>query len=336
MKKNIIITGITGQDGAYLANYLLKKNFKIFGLLRRNSTDPFKRLDYLSIKKHINFISLDLSESKQIDSVIRKLKPEIFFNLAAQSFVGYSFDNPTYTDLINNSAVINILESIRISSPKTKFYQASTSEMYGDIKFLKTKILNENTKFNPVSPYAISKLSAYYYTRMYRYAYKLFCSNGVLFNHESPLRGEQFVTKKIVSGLIKFKKQGQPLYLGNLYSKRDWGDAEDYVKMMYKMMILNKPDDFVISTGTTYSIKDFVNMVCNSLDLNIKWKGKGIKEVAVNSKNEVVVCVKKSLLRPHDVDYLLGDCFKARKYLGWKPKKINVLIEKMIKHELSL
>jgi GDPmannose 4,6-dehydratase len=336
MKKNIIITGITGQDGAYLANYLLKKNFNIFGLLRRNSTDPFKRLDYLSIKKYINFISLDMSESKQIDSVIRKLKPEIFFNLAAQSFVAYSFDNPTYTDLINNSAVINILESIRISSPKTKFYQASTSEMYGDIKFLKSKILNENTKFNPVSPYAISKLSAYYYTRMYRCAYKLFCSNGILFNHESPLRGEQFVTKKIVSGLIKFKKQGQPLYLGNLYSKRDWGDAEDYVKMMYKMMILNKPDDFVISTGANYSIKDFVNMVCNSLDLNIKWKGKGTKEVAVNSKNEVVVCVKKSLLRPHDVEYLLGDCFKARKYLGWKPKKINVLIEKMIKHELSL
>ena len=195
MKKNVIITGITGQDGAYLSQYLLKKNFNVFGILRRNSSDPFKRLDYLNIKNDINFISLDISESKQVDSVIRKVKPAFFFNLAAQSFVAYSFDNPIYTDLINSNAVINILESIRLSSPKTKFYQASTSEMYGDIQFLKNKILNENTKFNPVSPYAISKLSAYYYTRMYRHAYKLFCSNGILFNHESPLRGEQFVTK---------------------------------------------------------------------------------------------------------------------------------------------
>jgi GDPmannose 4,6-dehydratase len=336
MKKNVIITGITGQDGAYLAHYLLKKNFNVFGILRRNSTDPFKRLDHLNIKNDINFISLDLSENKQVDLVIRKIKPDFFFNLAAQSFVGYSFDNPTYTDLINNNAVINILESIRLSSPKTKFYQASTSEMYGDIQFLRNKILNENTKFNPVSPYAISKLSAYFYTRMYRYAYKLFCSNGILFNHESPLRGEQFVTKKIISGLIKFKKNGTPLYLGNIYSKRDWGDAEDYVKMMYKMMLLKNPDDFVVSTGETYSIKDFVNMVCKHINLAIKWKGNGINEKAVTSKNQVVVSIKKSLFRPHDVNYLLGDCSKARRYLKWKPKKINILIEKMINYELSL
>ena len=337
MKKNVIITGITGQDGAYLASYLLKKNeFNIFGVVRRNSTEPFGRLDYLGIKKSINFIPLDLAEHKQIDLLIRQLKPNFFFNLAAQSFVLYSFDNPTYTDFTNNTSVLNILESIRTSSPKTRFYQASSSEMYGDVQFLKNKKLNENTKFNPVSPYAISKLSAYFYTRMYRTAYKIFSSNGILFNHESPLRGEQFVTKKIVRGLVQFKKTGDTLHLGNLYSKRDWGDAEDYVKMMYKIMTINRPDDFVISTGKTYSIKQFVNMVCKHIDLPIKWVGSGLDEKAVNLKNKTVVSIKKSLFRPHDVNYLLGDCLKARKYLGWKPKGIDQLIKKMVEYEASI
>ena len=336
MKKNIIITGITGQDGAYLANFLLKKNnFNIYGVIRRTSTEPFDRLNYLGIKNLINYIPLDLSEHKQIDLLIKILKPKIFFNLAAQSFVAYSFNNPNYTDLINNTAVINILESIRISSPKTKFYQASSSEMFGDVEFLKKKQLNEDTKFNPVSPYAISKLSAYFYTRMYRSAYKIFASNGILFNHESPLRGEQFVTKKIVNGLIKFKRTGESLYLGNLYSKRDWGDAEDYVKMMYKIMIINKAQDFVISSGKSYSIKQFVNMVCKHINLPIKWIGSGLKERALNLKNETVVSVKKSLFRPHDVNYLLGDCSKAKKYLGWKPRKIDNMIKKMIDFEMN-
>jgi GDPmannose 4,6-dehydratase len=337
IKKNIIITGITGQDGAFLANFLLKKkNLKIFGILRRNSTEPFDRLDYFGIKKDINFINLDLSEHKQIDLIIKKLKPSIFFNLAAQSFVAYSFNNPEYTDLINNTSVINILESIKISSPKTRFYQASSSEMYGDVKYLKAKNLDENSKFNPVSPYAISKLSAYYYTRLYRSSYNVFASNGILFNHESPLRGEQFVTKKIVKGLVNFKKNGNTLYLGNLYAKRDWGDAEEYVEMMYKIMTLNKPDDFVISTGKTYSIKDFVNMVCKSLNLRIKWIGSGLNEKAINSKHKIVVSIKKSLFRPHDVNYLLGNCLKAKKYLSWKPSKIDKLIKKMVDHEISL
>lgn len=336
MKKNIIITGITGQDGAYLAKYLLNKNYKVYGILRRNSNDPFGRLDYLRIRKYLDFISLDINEYKQVDSVIRKIKPKVFYNLAAQSFVGYSFDNPTYTDTINNSAVINILESIRISSPKTKFYQASTSEMYGDVKFVKIKKLNENSMFNPVSPYAISKLSAYYYTRLYRYAYKLFCCNGILFNHESPLRGEQFVTKKIVKGLVRFKNQGKTLYLGNLYSRRDWGNAEDYVKMMFRIMQFKKPDDFVIATGKNYTIKQFVNMVCDKLELKIKWKGKGLNEKAVDRKNKVVVKIKKSLLRPHDVNFLLGDASKAKRLLGWKPKGIDSLVDDMIKYELSL
>jgi GDPmannose 4,6-dehydratase len=337
MKKNVIITGITGQDGAYLASHLLKKrDFNIFGVVRRNSTEPFDRLDYLGIKKLINFIPLDLSEHKQIDQAIRQLKPKFFFNLAAQSFVAYSFDNPTYTDLTNNTAVLNILESIRISSPKTRFYQASSSEMFGDVQLLNNKRLNENTKFNPVSPYAISKLSAYFYTRMYRSAYRIFASNGILFNHESPLRGEQFVTKKIVRGLVNFKRNGDPLHLGNIYSKRDWGDAEDYVKMMYKIVTINKPDDFVISTGKSYSIKQFVNMVCKHISLPIKWVGSDLNERAITLKNKTVVSIKKSLFRPHDVNYLLGDCLKAKKYLGWKPKGINQLIKKMVEHETNV
>jgi len=335
MKKNIIITGVTGQDGAYLANFLLKKNkYNIYGIVRRNSSEPFSRLDFLGIKKDINFVHLDLTEYKQVDFLIKKLKPRMFFNLAAQSFVAYSFDNPTYTDSVNNTSVINILESIRISSPDTKFYQASSSEMYGDIKDLNDKKLNENSRFNPVSPYAISKLSAYFYTRMYRSAYNIFASNGILFNHESPLRGEQFVTKKVVKGLINFQRTETPVYLGNIYSRRDWGDAEEYVEMMYKILCLKKPDDFVISTGKNYSIKEFINIVCKCINLPIKWVGTGLSERAISADKKSIVIIKKSLFRPHDVTYLLGDCKKAKRFLGWNPKNnLKKLVDKMIRFE---
>jgi GDPmannose 4,6-dehydratase len=335
MKKNIIITGVTGQDGAYLANFLLKKNkYNIYGIVRRNSSEPFGRLDFLGIKKNINFVHLDLTEYRQVDFLIKKLKPKMFFNLAAQSFVAYSFDNPTYTDSVNSASVINILESIRISSPDTKFYQASSSEMYGDIKDLNDKKLNENSRFNPVSPYAISKLSAYFYTRMYRSAYNIFASNGILFNHESPLRGEQFVTKKVVKGLINFQRTGTPIYLGNIYSRRDWGDAEEYVEMMYKILCLKKPDDYVISTGKSYSIKEFINIVCKCINLSIKWVGTGLSEKAISTDKKSIVIIKKTLFRPHDVTYLLGDCKKAKKFLGWNPKNnLKKLVDKMIRFE---
>ena len=338
MKKNIIISGVTGQDGSYLARYLLSKNYNVYGIIRRTSNNPFDRLDFLKIRKLVKFISLDISEYKQIDTIIRKIRPEIFYNLSAQSFVGYSFDNPLYTDMINNTSVINILESIRVSSPKTRFYQASTSEMYGDVKLSKNKNkkLNEDSKFNPVSPYAISKLSAYYYTKLYRHAYKLFCCNGILFNHESPLRGEEFVTKKIVKGIVEFINQGTTLYLGNIYSMRDWGNAEDYVKMMHKIMKLNKANDFVIATGKNYTIKEFVNMVCKKLNVKIKWRGKGVNEAAFDDRGNAVVKIKKTLFRPHDVNYLLGDASKAKKLLGWKPKTINNLVDEMVNHELYM
>ena len=337
MNKNVIITGVTGQDGAYLARFLLRKKFKIYGIVRRNSNDPFKRLDILGITKKINFINADLSEFKQIELQIKKLKPKMFFNLGAQSFVSYSFDNPDYTDKINNASVVNILESIRLNSPKTKFYQASTSEMYGDIKGITKKVLHEESKFNPVSPYAISKLSAYYYTRMYRTGYGIFASNGILFNHEGPLRGEQFVTKKIVKGVLNFIHTGQPVYLGNIYSKRDWGHAKDYVEMMYRILNLTKSDDFVIATGKAYSIKEFVNMTCNFLNLKIKWVGSGISEKAITEQNKPLIIIKKSLFRPHDVSYLLGDASKAKKIVGWKPKSnIQKMIKKMIEFEKKI
>ena len=336
MKPSAIISGITGQDGAYLAKLLIKKNYKVYGILRRSSLDPLSRLEFLQIKDSIEYINLDLSEHIRIIEIIIKIKPKYFFNLAAQSFVKYAYDNPIYTDQINNQSVINMLEAIRQFSKKTKFYQASTSEMYGLIDKNQKK-LNEKSKFNPISPYSIAKLSAYYYVKLYRNSFNIFASNGILFNHESPLRGEQFVTKKIVKALteIKLKKKNDPLKLGNIYSRRDWGHAKDYADMMYKILNHKKADDFVISTEKQYSIKEFVNLVCKKLNMPIKWHGKGLKEKAF-SKDKIIIEISKQFFRPLDVVYLLGDSSKAKKQLGWKPdKNINSLIEDMINFEIE-
>ena len=335
--KIAIITGITGQDGAYLAKILLKDKIKVYGIVRRTSLDPMSRLEHLNIKNNINFIYTDLSENFKIGSLIKKLQPNYFFNLGAQSFVTYSYDNPMYTDQINNFSVINILEHIRLFSPKTRFYQAASSEMYG-ANLKNVKRYDEKSQFNPISPYAIAKLSAFYYVRMYRNAYKIFASNGILFNHESPLRGEHFVTKKIVKGIVNIYlgKKKDSLKLGNIYSKRDWGHAEEYVKMMFKILQNNFPDDFVIASGKQYSIKDFVNMTCRRLNMNIKWIGKGLSEKALDKNGKKIVEISKRLFRPQDVKYLLGDSSKATKILKWKPKKnLNDLIDDMIDFEVG-
>ncbi len=337
MKNSAIITGITGQDGAYLAQLLLKKNYKVYGIVRRSSLDPLSRLEFLKIKNKINYINLDLTEYLKIIEIIKKVKPKYFFNLAAQSFVTYAYDNPIYTDQINNQSVINILEAIRQFSKKTKFYQASSSEMYG-YNIRNQKKLNENSYFNPISPYSIAKLSAYHYVRMYRNSFNMFASNGILFNHESPLRGEQFVTKKIVKALtrIKFNKKKDSLKLGNIYSRRDWGHAKDYVEMMYKVLNYKEADDFVISSEKQFSIKEFINLVCKKLNMPIKWKGKGFNEKALNNKNKVIIEISKKFFRPLDVVYLLGDSSKAKKKLGWRPKKdISPLIDDMINFEIN-
>ena len=336
MKSSAIITGITGQDGAYMAHYLLKKKYKVYGILRRSSLDPLSRLEFLNIKNKIEYINLDLSENLRIVEVIKKIKPKYFFNLAAQSFVKYAYDNPIYTDQINNQSVINMLEAIRLFSKKTRFYQASTSEMYG-LNERNQKKLNEKSHFNPISPYSIAKLSAYHNVRMYRNSFNIFASNGILFNHESPLRGDQFVTKKIVKALteIKYNKKKDTLKLGNIYSRRDWGHAREYVEMMYKIVTHKKADDFVISSEKQFSIKEFINLVCKKLDMKIKWHGKGLKEKATYN-NKVIIVVLKEFFRPHDVTYLLGDSSKAKKELKWKPaRNLNSLIDDMVNFEIK-
>jgi GDPmannose 4,6-dehydratase len=336
MKQTAIITGITGQDGAYLAQLLLKKKYKVYGVVRRSSFDSLYRLKFLKIKNDINYINLNLSEHLKIIEVIRKIKPKYFFNLAAQSFITYAYDDPVYTDQINNQSVINILEAIRKFSKKTRFYQASSSEMYG-LNVRNEKKLNEKSYFNPISPYSIAKLSSYHYVKMYRNSFNMFASNGILFNHESPLRGEQFVTKKIVKALteIKFNKKKNTLKLGNIYSRRDWGHAKNYVLMMYKILNHNQADDFIISSEKQFSVKEFINLVSKKLNYPLKWKGKGIHEKAFNNKNQIIIEISKKYYRPYDIN-LIGDCSKAKKKLGWKPNKdINLLVDDMINFEIN-
>ncbi len=335
--KKALITGITGQDGAYLADFLIKKKIKVYGIVRRTSFDPLTRLEYFNIKNKVKLISSDLSEFYKISNIIKKIKPDYFFNLAAQSYVTFSYDNPFYTDNVNNTAVINILESIRNYSKKTKFYQASSSEMYGRNEFNEKK-LNEKSKFNPISPYSIAKLSAFFHTKHYRNSFNIFASNGILFNHESPLRGDQFVTKKIVSNLvrIKYKLQKEPLILGNIYSRRDWGHAKDYVEMMYKILNYKKADDFVISSEKQYSIKDFVNLTCKYLNIKIQWQGKGLLESAKDINGRKIIKISKKFMRPTDVVYLLGDSSKSKKLLKWKKKhNLEFLIKDMIEYEIN-
>lgn len=335
--KTAFITGITGQDGSYLARHLIGNNYKVYGLVRRTSLDPMTRLDVLKIKNKINFLFCDLSETARISGYIKKIKPDLIFNLGAQSFVTYSYENPIYTDQINNLAVINFLENIKTHSRKTRFYQASSSEMYGS-NIKNEKKLNEKSYFNPISPYSIAKLSAYHYVRMYRNSYNIYAANGILFNHESPLRGDHFVTKKIIKALVEIKlgKKKDTLKLGNIYSRRDWGHAADYVEMMYKILKQKKSDDYVISSEKQYTIKQFVNLVCKKLKIQIHWEGKGLNEKAIKNDGKKIIEISKRLFRPQDVTYLLGDASKAKRVLNWKPKQnIDYLIDDMINFELQ-
>ena len=337
MKNNVIITGISGQDGSLLAKYLLKKKkFNIYGICKKKSFKNLVAINYLQMIKFINFIFIDLQDHKKIENLIKEIRPKYFFNFAGVSSASFnSFKNPGNTDYVNNTSVIYILDAINRHSPKTRFLQACSCEMFGDFKNFKDKKINENTKFYPDSPYAISKLSSYFYTKMYRNKNKIFASNAIFFNHEGPLRRDEYVTKKIIKGLINFKKYGKFFYLGNLYSKRDWGDAEEYVKISFRIMLYHKADDYIISSGKSYTIKDFVNIACKHLGISIKWTGSGLKEKAVSLKNKTIIKVKKNLFRNHDINYVTSDCSKAKKYLGWKPKKIDTLIKKMIDYELN-
>jgi len=333
--KTAIITGISGQDGAYLAQFLLKKRYKIIGLDRRSSRDERWRLNYLGIEEKIIFEYIDLSDISSIERVFNKYKINELYNLAAQSFVGTSFDVPISTCDVNALGTLRVLEIIRNKNKKIKFYQASTSEMFGDV--FETP-QDENTKLNPQSPYAISKVFAHYITKNYRDSYNIFACSGILFNHESPLRGEEFVTRKITLGLAKIKAgKISCLYLGNLNAKRDWGYAGDYVEAMWLMMQKNKADDYVIATNKSYSIKDFINEAVKYYNLKIIWKGKGINQQAINVEtNKAIIKVDPKFFRPSEVDNLKGRADKAKKILKWKPKvNFKKLVEIMSKADIE-
>ena len=340
MNKTALIFGVTGQDGAYLSKLLLKKNYVVHGVKRRSSNLNSFRIDDIysdPLVKKTNFYLHygDITDSLSVFNIINNTKPNEIYNLAAQSHVGVSFEMPEYTTNTDALGTLRILEAIIKINKKIKFYQAGSSEMFG--KVVETP-QTEKTPFYPRSPYGIAKLYSHWITINYREAYKIFASNGILFNHESPLRGETFVTKKVVRALckIKFKKQ-KKLYIGNLYSKRDWGHANDYVEAIWKIMQYKKADDFVVCTGKQYTIKQFINMVSKQLDMQLYWKGKGIKEKAYDKFNNCIIECSKKYFRPAEVDTLKGDYSKAKRLLKWKPKhNIKSLIKDMINYELNI
>ena len=343
MKKKALIFGITGQDGSYLAELLLKKKYIVHGVKRRSSSINTQRVDHIYQDPHQksrNFILHygDITDSTSVSKIIELVKPNEIYNLAAQSHVAVSFEVPEYTANADALGALRILEAIKFHKleRKTKFYQAGTSEMYGKVQKIPQ---NENTDFYPLSPYGVAKLYAHWITKNYREAYNIFGSNGILFNHESPRRGETFVTKKIVSALVKIKMGKQKkLFLGNLDAKRDWGHAKDYVVAMWKILQQKKPDDFVIATGKQYSIRQFINLVSKKLNMRIKWRGKGINERGYDlNKKKDIILIDRHYIRPLDVNTLLGNAAKARKQLSWKPKiDIHELIDEMILNEVNI
>ena len=328
-KRIALITGISGQDGAYLAEFLLKKKYKVIGIERRSARSNNWRLQKLGISNKITIEDVDIKEINNLLRLFKKYKFDEVYNLAAQSFVFSSFQNPIETSLINSIGVLNILEIIRNQNRKIKFYQASTSEMFG--KHDKSN-QDEKTQFHPRSPYATSKDFAHYTVQNYREAYNLYAVSGILFNHESPLRGEEFITRKITLGLAKIilKKQ-KILKVGNIYSKRDWGYAGDYVEAMWKMLQVKKPKDYVIASGKNYSVKQFINECVKALNLKTKWVGKGLNEKLINRENNTpIVVIDKKFFRPSEVDNLKGNYNSAKKDLKWKPKTSFAKLVKMM------
>ncbi len=342
MKKKALIFGVTGQDGSYLSEILISKNYEVHGVKRRSSSINTKRIDHIyqdphDTKRNFFLHYGDITDSTSVSKIINDIKPDEIYNLAAQSHVAVSFEVPEYTANADALGALRILEAIKFHKleNKTKFYQAGTSEMFGKVQTIPQ---NEKTPFYPLSPYGVAKVYAHWITKNYREAYKIFAANGILFNHESPRRGETFVTKKIVVALCKIKLGIQKkLYLGNLYAKRDWGHARDYCYAMWKILQQKEPDDFIIATGKQYSIKEFITLTAKELDIKIRWKGKGLKEKAYNENNRSIIECDKTYLRPLDVNTLLGDPSKARKKLKWKPTtNIQALVKEMVEYELSL
>ena len=340
-KKSALITGITGQDGSLLADFLLKKNYTIFGLKRRSSSFNTERIDHFFkhnlINKKVFLFYGDLNDTSNLLRIIQSTKPDEVYNLGAQSHVHTSFETPEYTADSDALGTLRLLESIRILKlqKKTKFYQASTSEIFGNTKVPQ----NEKTPFKPRSPYAVAKLYAYWTTINYRDAYNIFAVNGILFNHEGERRGETFVTKKITKAVANYYlgNKDEILNLGNLYAKRDWGYANDYIESMWLMLQQKKPDDFVIATGKSKTVKQFVEEAFKCIDVKISWRGRGIYEKGYNKKNnEVLVKVNKYYFRPTEVFELRGDAKKANKILKWRPKtSFKDLVKSMVKSDIE-
>lgn len=335
--KTALITGITGQDGSYLAEFLLEQGYDVHGIIRRNSTtDPTDRIKKLLDHKNIHLHYGDLSDFSNLTSLIQQSRPDEIYNLAAQSHVKVSFTNSLYTTDINALGVTRLLESIRVLGLDTKFYQASTSEMFGKVQETPQK---ETTQFYPRSPYGVAKVYGYWMTKNYRESYDMFACNGILFNHESPRRGELFVTKKVTKTLAEMKagvKKG-PLELGNMDAKRDWGHAKDYVRGMYLMLQQDEPDDYILSTEEQHSVRDFVNISCQKFGFDIEWSGKGIDEVGIDKNTgKVIVQINPDYYRPAEVETLIGDCTKAKAQLGWEREyTFNQLVEEMCEYDLQ-
>ena len=335
MTKVALITGISGQDGAYLAQLLLSKKYKVVGTDRRSARSVNWRLKRLGIENKIIYEEMELGEIYEIQRIFKKYNINEVYNLAAQSFVGTSFSSPLNTANITALGALRILETIRSVNKKIKFYQASSSEMFGDVL---EKTQKETTPLNPQSPYAVSKVFSHYLTQNYRNSYGMFATSGILFNHESPLRGEEFVTRKIVINLIKYlKKDIDSFELGNIYAKRDWGYAKEYVEAMWKMLQRKKPKDYVIATGRTHSIKEFINISAKYLDMNVVWSGKGLNEKLIDKKNnKVIIKINPKFFRPSEVNILIGNYEKAKKDLNWRPKvNLKQLIKIMIDEEIK-
>jgi GDPmannose 4,6-dehydratase len=352
MAKRALITGITGQDGAYLAEFLLKKGYEVHGIKRRTSLFNTDRIDHLyqdphEKKRRFVLHYGDMTDSSSLTRIVQQVQPTEIYNLAAQSHVAVSFEEPEYTADSDALGALRLLEAIRILGleKKTRFYQASTSELYGKVQEIPQR---ETTPFYPRSPYAVAKLYAYWIVVNYRESYGMFACNGILFNHESPVRGETFVTRKITRALARIRLGLQDcLYLGHLDSKRDWGHARDYVEAQWLMLQQEKPEDFVIASGEQYSVRDFVNAAAKTLGMEIDWRGKGLKETGVlrtfdgkgkgsPRQGQVIVRVDPRYFRPAEVETLLGDPTKARKKLGWKPRvKFRQLVEEMVREDLK-
>ena len=341
MTKKALITGITGQDGSYLAEFLLEKGYEVHGIVRRSSSFNRGRIDHLHTveerEKTRTFLHYaDLGDSSSLFKVISGINPDEIYNLGAQSHVGISFKEPEYTVDVTGLALVRLLEAVRAVNPKIKVYQASSSEMFGKIQEIPQK---ETTQFHPRSPYGCAKLFAYWIARNYRESYNIFVCNGILFNHESPRRGKNFVTRKITRTLCEIKLGlKEILYLGNLNAKRDWGYAKDYIEAMWLMLQKEKPDDYVIATGETHSVREFIEIACNELGFDLEWKGEGLDETGIDKKTgKTIIAIDKRHFRPSEVDVLIGDSTKAKNILGWTPKvKFEELVKIMIKSDMKM